>query len=256
MNRGERANILGFYVDKITMDQLIERIDGFVKWPKTNAHTIVLLNPHLLLEAKKIAGYKDYIQKADIVTADGIGILLAGRVLGSRFPERVTGTDLMPKLIELCADKGYSLYFLGGEAGIAEKAKQIFEQKYPTVKIVGTHHGYFAPEEEKKIVMEINKKKTDILIVCMGAYKQEMFIQRHLNELTVSVCFGNGAAFDFITGKRRRAPLLMQRFGIEWLFRLFVEPRRLWKRYLIGNAIFIWLLIRELIKRQLACGQR
>ncbi|MGQ9778131.1 MAG: WecB/TagA/CpsF family glycosyltransferase [Thermodesulfobacteriota bacterium] len=231
------------------MDQLVDIIDSFVRQPKNIAHTIVLLNPHLLLEAIKNPEYKEYIKRADIVTADGIGILLAGWLLGRRFPERVTGTDLMPRLGDLCAKKGYSLYLLGGEPGIAEKAKQSFEKKYPAIKIVGTHHGYFGPEEEQTIVMEINSKGTDILVVCMGAYKQEMFIQRHLRQLNVSVCFGNGAAFDFMTGKLKRAPVFMQRHGIEWLFRLIIEPRRLWRRYLIGNAVFLWLIIKALIKK-------
>lgn len=245
----KRVNILGFYVDKITMNELIQKIDSFVGNPIGRPHTIVLLNPHLLLEARKNKEYEEYIKNSDVVTADGIGIILAAKLRGEKFPERVTGTDLMPELGKLCARKGYALYLLGGEPGVAEKTKEIYEKKYPGIKIVGAHHGYFSLEEEDGIVKDINIKNTQILIVCMGAYRQEMFIKRNLDKLNVALCFGNGAAFDFISGRVKRAPKWMQKAGLEWFWRLIHEPRRLWKRYLIGNTIFIWLVFKELVKK-------
>jgi len=247
MEKFKRINILGFDIDRITYNELLTEIENFIKEKKP--HTIVLLNPYLILEARRHPDYSEYIKKADIVTADGFGLLLAAKFIGESFPERVTGTDIMPLIGELSQKKKYKIFLIGGEPGISEKAKQKYEEKFPGINIVGTYHGFFSKEEEANIVNEIKIKKPDILVVCMGAYTQEMFIKKYLYELNVPVCFGNGAALDFMSEKFKRAPKWMQNLGLEWLFRLIQEPGRLWKRYLIGNTMFIFLIFEELIKR-------
>jgi len=247
MNQLQKINILGFEISKITTKEVLCEIEKFIQDRKP--HTIVLLNPYLILEARKYPEYTEYIKNVDLVTADGFGLLFAARLLGDYFPERVTGTDLMPLLGKLCQEKKYKLFFIGGELGIDERAKKEYERQFPGINIVGTKNGYFSIKEEPEIVAEIKSKKPDILVVCMGAYKQEMFIKRHLKELNIPVCFGNGAAFDFIAGKVKRAPRWMQNAGLEWVFRLIQEPKRLWKRYLIGNTVFMVLLFKELIKK-------
>jgi len=252
MKQTQKVSILGFEISKIRMKEVLDKIEKFLEDGKT--HTIVLLNPYLLLEARKYPEYAEYIKNADLVTADGFGLLLAARFFGDSFPERVTGTDLMPLLGKLCQEKKYRMFFLGGKPGIAEKAKEKFERHFQGINIVGTHHGYFSVEEEPKIVNNINMKKSDILIVCMGAYKQEMFIKRHIHELNIPLCFGNGAAFDFVAGRFKRAPGWMQRIGIEWVWRLLLEPQRLWKRYLIGNTVFLLLVMKELMKKLMEEG--
>lgn len=241
------VKILGFKVDRITYDQLLIRIENFIQ-SKEN-HKFILLNPYLLLEARRSFEYADYIKNCDIITADGVGLILAGWVYAKPFPERVTGTDLMPKLAERAAQKGWKVYFLGAKPGIAEKAYQNLKSMYPKFNVVGIHHGYFSNNEEKKIVDEIKSKKPDILVVCLGAYKQERFIQKYQKEIAVPVAFGTGASFDFWAGRFKRAPRWMQKYGLEWLFRLIQEPKRLWKRYLIGNTIFMWLVFKELLKK-------
>jgi len=240
------VNILGFDVDRITWNELLEKIDGFVKSRKP--HKIILLNPYLLLEAKKHPDYAQYIRECDIVTADGIGLLIAGRLYGKPFPERVTGTDLMPKLAELGAKKGWKFYFLGSMPGVAEKAHQNLKKKYPGFRVVGVHDGYFSENEEKKIVNDIKGKKPDILMVCMGALKQERFIKKYQDKINIPLAFGIGALFDFYACKFKRAPKWMQNSGLEWLFRLIQEPRRLWKRYLIGNFVFMFAVFKEYLK--------
>lgn len=238
-------NIVGFRIEKITAREVLGRIERFVA--EKTPRTIVLLNPYLILEANKHPEYAEYVRNADLVTADGYGLLLSAKLLGDSFPERVTGTDLMPMLGKLCQEKKYRMYFLGGEPGIAEKAKSTYEAEFPGILIVGARNGYFNETEEKEIVEDIKRKNTDILMVCLGAYKQEMFIKKHLRELNVPVSFGNGAALDFISKKVKRAPKWMQDNGLEWFFRLMNEPKRLAKRYLIGNFIFMWLVFRQLI---------
>ncbi|MEM5875597.1 MAG: WecB/TagA/CpsF family glycosyltransferase [Candidatus Aenigmatarchaeota archaeon] len=247
MNKYPKISILGFEIHKITYKDLILEIENFIK--EKTPHTIVLLNPHLILEARKRPEYTNYIKNADIVTADGFGLLLAAKLLGDSFPERVTGTDLMYLIGEISQKKKYKIFLLGGKPGVAEKAKQKYEEKFPGINIVGIHHGYFSEDEESKIVNEIKMKAPDILIVCMGAYKQEMFIKKYINELNVPLCFGNGAALDFVSERLKRAPKWMQKIGLEWFWRLIQEPKRLWKRYLIGNTIFIFLVLEELIKK-------
>lgn len=242
----ENIEILGFKIARIGMDNLLLEIESFISSKKV--HTIVLLNPYMILEARKYSEYAAYIQSANLITADGIGLLLAGRLLGKSFPERVTGSDLMPALAELGVKNNYRFYLVGAKPGIVNKAAMFLENRYPGLQIIGMHHGYFNAEEEIEIVKDIKKKKPDILIVCMGVNKQEMFIKRHIHEINVPVCFGNGAALDFVSGHIKRAPKWMQKRGIEWGWRLIQEPWRLWKRYLIGNILFMWLILKEFVR--------
>lgn len=242
------TNILGFDVHQLRMEELLNEIDIFIK--SKQPHTITLVNPWILLEARKNSAYAEYIRDADLVTADGVGLLIAGWLFGGAFPERVTGSDLMPILAERAEKNGYKLYFLGAAEGIAEEAANKLRKCYPELKIVGTRHGFFNNIEEQGIISDVIAKKPDILIVCMGAVYQEMFIKKNLKEMNVPVCFGNGAAFDFVSQRVKRAPRWVQKIGLEWFFRLLQEPRRLWKRYLVGNLVFTWLILGEVIKKR------
>jgi N-acetylglucosaminyldiphosphoundecaprenol N-acetyl-beta-D-mannosaminyltransferase len=239
-------DILGFRIDAVTMEGLLAKIDDYVR--SKTFHHFVLINPYLIIEARKREDYRRYISNAEVVTPDGVGLLLAAKLYNKSFPERVTGTDLMYRLAERSQQKGYRLYFLGAGKGIAEKAADELKKEYGNIHIAGTHDGYFSADQENKIIEEINDKKADILVVCMGAYVQEMFIERNRNRLNVSVAFGNGAALDFVSKRFKRAPLWMQEKGLEWLFRFLQEPGRLWKRYMIGNFVFIWLVMKDLFK--------
>jgi N-acetylglucosaminyldiphosphoundecaprenol N-acetyl-beta-D-mannosaminyltransferase len=239
--------IFGIKIVSLTYRELISHIEEFIQ--EKNTRRIVLLNPHLFLVAKKFSDYMKYIKYSDLVVADGIGIVLTCLLLSGRIVRKITGTDFMPILAKTGAEKGWRFYFLGAKPGVAEKAAENFKKMFPNFNVVGIQHGYFPIDEEKKVVEKIKKAKPDILIVCLGAYKQEMFIEKYQKEIGVPVAFGNGAAFDFWAGEVKRAPRWMQNIGLEWFWRLIQEPKRLWKRYLIGNTIFIFLVIEELIKK-------
>lgn len=244
-----KVEILGFQLERCTYIDLLLKIKKSIQ--SKTYYRFILLNPFLLLEARKNSKYKEYVRTCNIVAADGFGLSFIGRVFGRPFPERITGTDLLPRLAQKGSEEGWRFYFLGAKPGVAGKAYEKLKNVYPKFNVIGIHHGYFSEEEEKEVVGDIKIKKPDILVVCLGAYKQEMFIKKHQKELGVPVAYGTGATFDFIAGKVKRAPKWMQNMGLEWLFRLIQEPRRLWKRYLIGNAVFIWLVVKELVRKRI-----
>jgi N-acetylglucosaminyldiphosphoundecaprenol N-acetyl-beta-D-mannosaminyltransferase len=234
-------------IHSLTYQEVVNYIEKFIQSKK--AHRIVLLHPHLFLVARVFPEYMEYIKNSDLVLADGIGIVIGSLILNGKLIRRVVGTDLMPVLAKVGAEKGWKFYFLGAKPGVAESAYQNLKKMYPNFNVVGFHHGYYSEDKEELVVKDIKEKSPDILIVCFGAYKQEMFIKKYQEEIGVPVAFGNGAAFDFWSGKVKRAPKWLRSIGFEWFWRLIQEPKRLWKRYIIGNAIFILLIFKELIRK-------
>ena len=186
---------------------------------------------------------------------DGQPLVWLSKLLGFKESERVAGPDLMQELCRLSPEKGYRHFFYGGAEGIPERLKTMFEETYPGIKIVGTFSPPFRPltrEEDENVVKLINDSKPDFLWVGLGAPKQEQWIADHLDRIQAPVQVGVGAAFDFFTGNVLRAPVWMQRAGLEWLFRLLKEPRRLWKRYFIYNTMFLFCLIPEILRHKLS----
>lgn len=239
----KRIQILDIPIDNLSYNSALEQIEKYII--ERGNHIIVFANPEIILMARQIQEYKEYIKGASLVLPDGIGLIWASKILKSPLCERVTGTDMVYSLAKLSQKKGYSLYFLGGERGVALVAKKNLEKMFPGVKIVGYYHGYFDENEEIKIKSDIKEKKPDILMVCLGMYKQEMWIKRNFMDLNVPVCFGNGGALDFVSGKRKRAFRWMQVLGLEWLFRLIQEPKRIKRQF---KLIFF---IIEILKHRL-----
>lgn len=213
---GKRIKILGVPVDFIDRKTVITRIEDFIKSGKP--HFLSFINPEIVMKCRQVPELKQAIENADLIAPDGIGILWAARLFGYPLPERVTGTDIMYDIAKLSDLKKYSIYFLGAAPGVVDEAVYNLRKKYPSVNIVGYHHGYFSDDEE--IVNEIECLNPDILVVCLGMVKQELWIKRHMEKLKVPVSFGNGGALDFVSGKAIRAPLWMRRIGLEWFFRL------------------------------------
>jgi len=237
----EQISILGLKIDNVSLEQLFDSIKKFINERK--AKTLVFINPHIAIEAYKMQALKRYINSASLVVADGIGIVWASRFLGNPIQSKITGTDFMYLISNFCAVNGYSMYFFGAKPGVASEAAENLIKKYPKLKIAGIQHGFI--DDDSQIVSDINKNNPDILIVCLGVPKQELWIEENIHKLNVPVVFGNGAAFDFVAGCFKRAPVWMQKFGLEWLFRLLQEPMRLWRRYLIGNMYFILLIVKQ-----------
>jgi N-acetylglucosaminyldiphosphoundecaprenol N-acetyl-beta-D-mannosaminyltransferase len=211
--------------------------------------TIFFLNAHCFTVAQQNEYYHNALTTADIIFNDGIGIQLGSRFARVNFKENLNGTDLIPEIIRLGAEKGENIYLIGGLHNVAFKARTILEKRYENIRIVGACHGFFSSDEEQSIIDDINLQKADILIVGMGVPKQELWIKKIRDQLnTVKICIAGGAIIDFIAGNVKRAPQWMRARNLEWVYRLYLEPKRLWRRYLLGGAIFFYYIFLFLIK--------
>ncbi|HHW61230.1 MAG TPA: WecB/TagA/CpsF family glycosyltransferase [Syntrophomonadaceae bacterium] len=236
-----RADILGCKVDLLNMDEVVALVQHMVE--KREPRHIITLNAEIACIAQDNSQLREIINRADLVTPDGIGIVWAGNKLGYSLSERVTGIDLLYNLCRQGAVQGWGIYLLGAEPGVAEKAAARLSEQYPGLKICGTHHGYFAEEEIDAILEDIRQAAPDILFVALGAPRQEFFIQRYKESLQVPVCIGVGGSLDVVAGIKKRAPQWAIRLNIEWLYRLLSEPSR-WKRQLVLPR-FVWRVLRQ-----------
>lgn len=232
--------LFGVPIDQIDSQQALAQIERFVK--EKRAHLIITPDTLAILRARKDKQYLEITQKADLVTPDGAGILWAAAFLAEPLPERITGIDMINQICRLAVQKRYSLYLLGAEEEIVKKAARNLELEYPGLNIAGYHHGYFDNNEDKVnyIINDIIEKKPDFLLVGMGVPKQEIWISKYKDRLGVPVCIGIGGSFDVISGKISRAPLWMQNHGMEWIFRIIKEPKRIKRMAKLPS--FIWLV--------------
>ncbi|MDQ3376413.1 MAG: WecB/TagA/CpsF family glycosyltransferase, partial [Actinomycetota bacterium] len=212
---------------------LVRRRGGIVL--NVNAHCLNLLHED--------EGLRDFFAAADVVFCDGAGVRLAARMLGDRLPGRITYADWLPRLAALAEERGFSLFFLGARPGVAEEASARLRRSHPDLKIVGVRHGFFdhrvGSTENEAVVAEINAARPDVLFLGLGMPLQERWLMENHRRLDVGVALTGGAVFDYASGRLRRGPRLLTDNGFEWLARLLVEPRRLWRRYLLGNPLFL-----------------
>jgi N-acetylglucosaminyldiphosphoundecaprenol N-acetyl-beta-D-mannosaminyltransferase len=196
--------------------------------------------------------YRQRLAAMDWVFVDGIGMRIAGRLLNQPVRDNVNGTDLFPQLCEALARHGRSLYLLGGRPGVAEAAADWARTHFPGLHIAGSHDGYFAAGDTGLVVAGIRETRPDVLLVAMGVPLQETWIAHHATATGATVTLGVGGLFDYYSGRIPRAPLWMRRLGLEWLFRLLQEPGRLWRRYLVGNVVFLARIGRDWLRRALS----
>ena len=211
---------------------------------------IFFLNAHGVTIAHRDSRYRQALQQATHVFADGIGMRLAAALFRALLVDNVNGTDLFPLLCEALQNTEVRIFLLGAEPGIAEQMRVQTLNRYPGLRFCGTHHGYFSPDEETHVLDMIRCEKTDLLLVGLGIPRQEKWIAEHLQACGVKVAIGVGGLFDFYSCKISRAPLWMRKIGLEWFYRLLQEPSRLWKRYLFGNMYFLGLVLLEYLKRK------
>jgi len=204
---------------------------------------VITVNTEFVMMAQHDPIFRQCINQATLVVPDGMGIVWATRFLGQTAPERVTGTDLLPELAKRCAANGSRLYLLGAAPGVAEAAAERLRALIPGVQIAGTYAGSPAVAEEDDILARIRAAEADVLCVAYGAPAQELWIRRNLQRLPVAVAMGVGGAYDFISGRKPRAPQAMQRLGLEWLYRLYREPWR-WKRMLALPRFWLQILVK------------
>ncbi len=221
----KRIRILGLPVDAITYPEWLDLIG---KWIASGRiHHVCTINPEFMMIARQDPNFHNILSRANLCVPDGVGLLWAAKHLGNPLPERVTGSDGVPKIAEQAAKLGWKLYFLGAAPGVADQAASVLRHQHPTLQIVGIYSGSPAPDEEDAIVERVNASGADILFVAYGAPEQDKWIARNLPRLQVKVAMGVGGSFDFIAGIVPRAPMWMQRFGLEWLYRLYLQPWRI-----------------------------
>lgn len=218
------ADILGIPVDSITMKEAVEKAGAFIE--EGGVHAIYTPNSEIMMVARRDPELRNILLKADMLTADGAGVVLASRLLGRGVPEKVSGYDLVVELFKAYGKKGLRCFFFGAKPGVAEEAAKKTEAGYPGVAVAGFHHGYFSAEDDDEILRAINDSQCDLLLVALGAPKQEKWIYSHMDRLNAKVCIGVGGAIDILAGKAQLAPDIFRRNGLEWLYRLYKEPRR------------------------------
>ncbi|MBN1593935.1 MAG: WecB/TagA/CpsF family glycosyltransferase [Candidatus Coatesbacteria bacterium] len=239
------ATVLGISIDILTLRGLLEAIEQFAT-SRDRSRQIAYLNVDCVNQYYRNSAYKEIIDAADLVYADGMGVVWASKLFGVPLPERLTAADFFGKVCELCERKGLSMFFLGSEPGIAEGAANKLKEQYKDLEIVGAESGFFSEDEEEALARRISDASPDILVVGMSVPRQELWIRRHIDKLGVPLCWGVGALLEFVSGTTRRAPKWMCNCGLEWSYRLILEPARLWRRYLLGNVKFalrVFLLV-------------
>jgi N-acetylglucosaminyldiphosphoundecaprenol N-acetyl-beta-D-mannosaminyltransferase len=243
----DRAHVLGCEIDRFDIHEAVKRCEHHIE-ARVSAQ-------HMAVNAAKVVAMQDdsellrLVNSCEIVTADGQAVVWASRLLRDPLPSRVTGIDLMQELLVLAERKDYGVYVLGARAEILEQAVSRVRLLHPALRIVGHRDGYFTEEQEPEVVAAIRRAQPDLLFVAMPSPRKERFIGRWRDELDIPLCMGVGGSIDVIAGVTRRAPRLFQRLGLEWAYRLAQEPRRLLRRYLVGNWRFIILILRHATAR-------
>lgn len=234
--------ICSIRVEAIDEAAALDRIESMIATGRP--HLMVVVNASKLVLASENPELQRIISSADLVTADGMSVVWGARVLGSRLPGRVTGIDTMERLVARAADCGWRVFFLGAKQEALDGAISVLKARHPSLVVAGSHNGYFAGREDAIVTM-VREAKPHLLFAAMGSPAQELFLSSNLARLAVPFSLGVGGSLDHVAGISRRAPVWMQRIGMEWLYRFASEPRRLWRRYLIGNTRFALLLWRE-----------
>jgi N-acetylglucosaminyldiphosphoundecaprenol N-acetyl-beta-D-mannosaminyltransferase len=239
--------LLGIRFAGASQPELLQALAGRIA---DRRKTLVLSgNAHAFNLAYEQAWLRDLYNRADFVRIDGAGVRLGARLLGQTLPPRMTWADFIWDLAAFAEPRGFRLFFLGARPGVAERAAERLCRRYPALQIAGTQHGYFSPAagdpEHEAVLARIAAGRADILLVGMGMPRQERWIGDNWERLSATVIMTAGAVFDYASGHLRRPPPVFSRTGLEWLGRLLIEPRRLWRRYLIGNPLFLWRVLRQ-----------
>ena len=249
MNRQSFENVflIGIRIDILDVNQLISYLISCVT--EHNKIIISYANVHAIDIAYKDNLFRNILNSSAIVFCDGFGVKWATRLIYKKELHRFTPPDWFPILAKECSKIGMSMFFLGGRPGVAEKAASKLTSEYPGLRILGSHHGYFDKNhtsvENLEVLKEVNFMQPDILVVGFGMPAQEKWIYENLEELDIKVALSVGALFDYLAGEVYRVPRWMTDHGLEWLGRLIIEPGRLWRRYILGNPLFVWRLFKH-----------
>lgn len=241
-NNDSRYQLLNTFVNAYSMEETIAEVEKIIEEAKPVQHVVINAAKVNLME--RDTELRRIVNACPLINADGMSIVWAAKQLGVPLKERVTGIDLFFNLVELAAEKKYKIFLFGAKEEVVLTVKKNFEEKYPEILIVGYRNGYFEEEDEPEIVDMIHNSGADMLFVAISSPKKEYWINKHLSNLGVPFVMGVGGSFDVAAGVTDRAPVWIQQCGLEWFYRFIQEPRRMWKRYLVGNTQFILLTLK------------
>jgi N-acetylglucosaminyldiphosphoundecaprenol N-acetyl-beta-D-mannosaminyltransferase len=247
----ERVNVLGVGVDPLSVTELHARILDIVR---EGGHALVLhVNVHGLNLCYHDPELRSFFNAAPVVFCDGAGVRLGARILGRRLPARITYADWAWQLMSFAERENLSVFFLGARPGVAQKAATRLTERYLSLRIAGIHHGYFdrtpGKPENEAVLREINAAKPDVLLVGFGMPLQEHWLMQNWGKINARVALTGGAVFDYVSGELKRGPRILTDNGFEWLARLLIEPQRLWRRYVVGNPLFLLRVLKQRLTR-------
>jgi N-acetylglucosaminyldiphosphoundecaprenol N-acetyl-beta-D-mannosaminyltransferase len=242
-----RTQIFGCPIDILTMSETVDLARSAMLQRKTTLH--VALNVAKLVNMRSDPILATDVRNSDLVGIDGMGILLAAKLFGLPVKERVAGVDLLQELLGVCAEEGFRPFFLGATPRVLRKACDAVTAKHPAIRFAGMHDGYFAADQEEQVVGEICDSAADCLFIAMPTPRKERFLSAHRDQLRVPFVMGVGGSFDILAGEITRAPSVMQKLGLEWLFRVYQEPGRMWWRYFRTNTIFAGMVFLAVMQR-------
>lgn len=244
----DKLNLLGIPIDNLTMAAAIETILDWLN--DEGSRQICFVNADCVNIAYNNNAYLKVLNNADLCLADGIGIKLAGKFMAQEIAQNLCGTDMFPRLCQRISGTDVTLFLLGAKPQATEGVTNWIHAHYPGITVCGYQHGYFQPEEEPAIIQRIKDSGAQLLLVAFGVPKQDIWIHEHLKETRVRVAIGVGGLFDFYSGLIPRAPRWIREIGMEWLYRLLQEPSRMWRRYVVGNPLFMWRVLRERFRKR------
>lgn len=242
--KDKQIRMLGLRIDNLTMS---EALDWIMNRIQSRAHgaQISFINAHCANVARKHSKYRGILASSDLVLADGIGMKVAGDLLEKPIVENVNGTDMFPLLCSQLDKCSGRVYLLGGGPGVADKVASWISSHYPDIRIVGARSGFFSERQNQLEVAAIKRARPDVLLVAMGVPRQELWITKNLEASGARIGIGVGGLFDFYSGRIPRAPKWLRKAGLEWMYRLYQEPGRMWQRYMIGNFSFAYRVMLE-----------
>lgn len=238
---------MGCAVDNLDMEETLGVVEGFIRSGRPHQH--VVINVDKIVKASRDPALRQIINECDLINADGMPVVWASRLLGKPLKERVTGVDLFEALMARAAEKGWRVFLLGAREEVVSGVAHLYPARYPGLTLAGYRNGYWKPEDEDRVVAEIAATRPDILFVAISSPKKEAFLARYQAAMKVPFAMGVGGTFDVAVGLVKRAPVWMQKAGLEWFYRFLQEPRRMFRRYFIDDMAFVALFAREWVKR-------
>jgi N-acetylglucosaminyldiphosphoundecaprenol N-acetyl-beta-D-mannosaminyltransferase len=242
------VRILGVDIDNITLEEAGQITKRLIEKSNKSCSLVVAPNVEFIMTAQKDEEFFNILKTAKLATPDSIGVIIGGKLQQKKFRERIPGQSYLRKVFEVGEKEGWTFYLLGGQGDIPKKAKEHLESIYPNAKIVGYHEGFFEEDSEDEVIEEINRLQPNVLFVAMGAPKQEKWIYKNKDKLKVDIAAGQGGTFDYEAGNIKRAPVWMQKCGIEWLWRLIKEPKRIKRMTVLPIYLLKVLFTKDITK--------